>query len=64
MATTDAATGCPCCPRPTYAFRVPARYDDHVGDLGRYYRCAQYGGYVYVHELRARSPAGMAGVSY
>ena len=63
MATTDAATGCPCCPRARYAFRVPARYDDQIR-LARYYRCAQYGGYVYVHELRARSPAGMAGVRY
>ena len=33
MATTDAATGCPCCPRATYAFRVPARYDDQIEAL-------------------------------
>ena len=63
MATTDAATGCPCCPRATYAFRVPAGRDIDRR-LGRHYRCGQVGGYVYVHELRARSPAGMAGVSY
>ena len=63
MATTDAATGCPCCPRARYAFRVPARFDDQIR-LSRHYRCAQYGGYVYVHELRARSPAGMAGGRY
>jgi len=63
MATTDTTPGCPCCPRATYAFRVPARYDSKLC-LARHYRCAQHGGYIYVHALRARSPAAMAGVSY
>jgi len=42
---------------------VPARYDDQIR-LSRHYRCAQHAGYVYVHELSARPPAAMAGVSY
>lgn len=55
MATTESAeTSCPCCGRPTYAFRVPVRFDDEM-NLCRYFRCGTDGRYVYVHEIAFRN---------